>query len=96
MVRLFLVLSLTLGLTTCSIDFYQTFIQATLDNAMSPHSVNMQALENVRESIAMLESQAGLSTELRGDQEDVSMESLRRDDAKRRDQEALQALKMEL
>ncbi|MEO0813958.1 MAG: PspA/IM30 family protein [Myxococcota bacterium] len=71
-------------------------IQATLDNAMSPHSVNMQALENVRESIAMLESQAGLSTELRGDQEDVSMESLRRDDAKRRDQEALQALKMEL
>ncbi|MEO1174570.1 MAG: PspA/IM30 family protein, partial [Myxococcota bacterium] len=71
-------------------------IQATLDNAMSPHSINMQALENVRESIAMLESQAGLSSEMRTSGEDVSMESLRVEDSKRRDRETLQALKLEM
>ncbi len=71
-------------------------IQSVLDRAMSPYSVNMQALENVRESIAMMESQAGLSNETRSEVDDVSLEALRRDDAKRRDQEALQALKMEL
>lgn len=71
-------------------------IQATLDNAMSPHSINMQALENVRESIAVLESQAGLSSELRSSGEDISLESLRVEDSKRRDKETLQALKLEL
>lgn len=71
-------------------------IQATLDHAMSPHSVNMQALENVRESIAILESQAGLSRELQNDVAPLSLESLRREDEQRRDREALRTLKLEL
>lgn len=71
-------------------------IQATLDDALAIQGSHLQALENVRESIAILETQTSLSRHLVTDEHDLSIDALRRQDVERKDREVLQRLKAKL